>query len=95
MSSYTSAVDTAGSSPTEDLEFWEMRNLRFRVVIIGCANAGKTTLLERLANASEKDAIIFRDGERSEPPESVCSKATIPLPNSYSSTGDQGLQWRA
>jgi GTPase SAR1 family protein len=96
MSSYTSTADTPEASHTgSDMEFWQTRNLRFRVVILGCANAGKTTLLERLANASEEDAMIFREGKPLEHHESVCSKAMITFPESNSSTGDQGLQWRA
>ncbi|KAJ7721237.1 hypothetical protein B0H14DRAFT_2411705, partial [Mycena olivaceomarginata] len=35
----------------------------FRVLILGRANAGKTTILERLTGASMDEAEIWRDGE--------------------------------
>ncbi|KIJ41352.1 hypothetical protein M422DRAFT_85328, partial [Sphaerobolus stellatus SS14] len=42
------------------------RNLRFRVLILGRANAGKTTILERLTGASAGEAEIRRNGRRLE-----------------------------
>ncbi|KIJ29971.1 hypothetical protein M422DRAFT_36747 [Sphaerobolus stellatus SS14] len=54
-------VHTADS---DDLEFWRLRRLRFRVLVLGRANAGKTTILERIAGASIGEAEVWRDGER-------------------------------
>ena len=39
-------------------------NRRFRVLILGPANAGKTTLLERLTDSPAGAAIVTRDGQR-------------------------------
>jgi GTPase SAR1 family protein len=49
-------------SDGDDLEFWRIRGLRFRVLILGRANAGKTTILERLTGASEDEAQVYRNG---------------------------------
>ncbi|KIJ39329.1 hypothetical protein M422DRAFT_32784 [Sphaerobolus stellatus SS14] len=54
-------VHTADS---DDLEFWRSRRLRFRVLILGRANAGKTTILERIAGTSIDEAEVWRDGKR-------------------------------
>ena len=35
---------------------------RFRVLIIGRANAGKTTILQRVSNATEQTKIFNREG---------------------------------
>ncbi|KAJ6619226.1 hypothetical protein B0H10DRAFT_1189429 [Mycena sp. CBHHK59/15] len=53
--------DTEISS--DDLSFWNRRNLEFRVLILGRANAGKTTILERLTGASIYEAEVWRDGK--------------------------------
>jgi GTPase SAR1 family protein len=37
---------------------------RFRVLILGQANAGKTTLLERLTDSPAGAAIVTRNGKR-------------------------------
>ncbi|KAF7360919.1 GTP-binding protein [Mycena sanguinolenta] len=51
-------------APSEnDLSFWNDRDLRFRVLILGRANAGKTTILERLTGATMDQAEVWRDGE--------------------------------
>ena len=47
----------------DDLLFWKFRGLKFRVLILGRANAGKTTILERLAGASIEEAEVRRHGE--------------------------------
>ncbi|KAJ7110845.1 hypothetical protein C8R44DRAFT_633677 [Mycena epipterygia] len=47
----------------DDLSFWTNRDLKFRVLILGRANAGKTTILERLAGAAISEAEVRRDGE--------------------------------
>ncbi|KAF7360913.1 G domain-containing protein [Mycena sanguinolenta] len=46
-----------------DLSFWNNRHLKFRVLILGRANAGKTTILERLMGATMDEAEVWRDGE--------------------------------
>jgi hypothetical protein len=38
--------------------------LKFRVLILGRANAGKTTILERIAGAAVSDAEVWRGGEK-------------------------------
>jgi GTPase SAR1 family protein len=47
----------------DDLSFWSDRDLKFRVLILGRANAGKTTILERLTGASMDEAEVWRNGE--------------------------------
>jgi 50S ribosomal subunit-associated GTPase HflX len=37
---------------------------RFRVLIIGRANAGKTTILQRVCNTTEQPKILNQEGER-------------------------------
>ena len=53
------AVNSSG----DELEFFKRRGLRFRVLILGRANAGKTTILERITGASAAEAQVWRDGE--------------------------------
>ncbi|KAJ7253196.1 hypothetical protein C8J57DRAFT_1076934 [Mycena rebaudengoi] len=51
-------------TPSEnDLSFWNDRHLKFRVLILGRANAGKTTILERLTGATMDEAEVWRDGK--------------------------------
>jgi hypothetical protein len=51
-------------TPSEnDLSFWNDRHLKFRVLILGRANAGKTTILERLTGATIDKAEVWRDGK--------------------------------
>ncbi|KDR66205.1 hypothetical protein GALMADRAFT_1206289 [Galerina marginata CBS 339.88] len=50
-------------SDESDLEFWKKRKLEFRILILGRANAGKTTILERLAGASINEAEVRRGGK--------------------------------
>ena len=38
------------------------RTTRFRVLIIGRANAGKTTILQRVCNTTERPKIFNREG---------------------------------
>ena len=57
-----SETSTANPSAHDDMEFWTKRGLRFRILIIGRANAGKTTILERLTDSSEGEAKIYRRG---------------------------------
>jgi len=38
------------------------RGLRFRILILGRANAGKTTILERLTGSSIDEAYVIRNG---------------------------------
>ncbi|KAF9519451.1 hypothetical protein BS47DRAFT_1388264 [Hydnum rufescens UP504] len=41
-----------------------VRNKRFRILILGPANAGKTTLLERLTDSPAGAAVVKRNGKR-------------------------------
>ncbi|KAJ7282221.1 hypothetical protein C8J57DRAFT_1055629 [Mycena rebaudengoi] len=51
-------------NPSEnDLSFWNDRHLKFRVLILGRANAGKTTILERLTGATMDEAEVWQDGK--------------------------------
>ncbi|KAJ7104812.1 hypothetical protein C8R44DRAFT_807119 [Mycena epipterygia] len=50
------------ASSRDDLSFWTNRHLKFRVLILGRANAGKTTILERVAGAAISEAKVRRDG---------------------------------
>jgi len=64
MASDTDPSSSGKISDSDDLSFWKIRNLEFRVLIIGRANAGKTTILERLTGASIDEAQIRTvDGE--------------------------------
>ncbi|KAE9386274.1 hypothetical protein BT96DRAFT_839511 [Gymnopus androsaceus JB14] len=40
-----------------------MRSLSFRVLILGRANAGKTSILEHIAGESREAALVYRDGK--------------------------------
>jgi len=60
-------IDTSSSdekfSDHGDLFFWKSKNLNFRILILGRANAGKTTILERLTGASIDEAVVKRNGK--------------------------------
>jgi GTP-binding protein EngB required for normal cell division len=57
-------MNSDAESPSEDnLSFWNDRNLKFRVLVLGRANAGKMTILERLTGASMDEAEVWWDGE--------------------------------
>jgi GTPase SAR1 family protein len=51
------------TSSKDDLSFWNSRHLEFRVLILGRANAGKTTILERLTGAAMDEAEVRREGK--------------------------------
>ncbi|KAJ7282257.1 hypothetical protein C8J57DRAFT_1499236 [Mycena rebaudengoi] len=53
----------AETSSENDLSFWNDRHLKFRVLILGRANAGKTTILERLTGDTMAKAEVWRDGK--------------------------------
>jgi GTPase SAR1 family protein len=61
----------ASSSSSDDSEIldqqylllWKARKLEFRILILGRANAGKTTILERLTGASIDEAKVTRNGK--------------------------------
>ncbi|KAJ7801224.1 hypothetical protein B0H14DRAFT_2615504 [Mycena olivaceomarginata] len=56
-------MNSDAETPSEDdLSFWNKRNLKFCVLILGRVNAGKTTILERLTGASMDEAEVWRDG---------------------------------
>jgi hypothetical protein len=57
------AVPEATSMP-EMLQNTHDTSARFRVLILGPANAGKTTLLERLTQSPAGAAIVYRNGQR-------------------------------
>ena len=48
----------------EDDEVLSRLYRRFRVLIIGRANAGKTTILEKVCGGSSSDAVAYRGGIR-------------------------------
>jgi len=77
MASTNDALPTVDSSDNDELEFFKMRGLRFRVLILGRANAGKTTILERLAGASATEAQVWQGGKLMEG--QVCSARIIPM----------------
>ncbi|KAJ7318719.1 hypothetical protein DFH08DRAFT_819618 [Mycena albidolilacea] len=57
-------MNSDAETPSEDdLSFWNNRKLKFRVLILGRANAGKTTILERLTGASMDEAEVWRNGK--------------------------------
>ena len=62
MASNTDSSSSGEISHSDDLLFWEIQDLEFRVLIIGRANAGKTTILERLTGASIDKAQITTVG---------------------------------
>ena len=62
MASDTDSSSSGEISDSDDLSFWKIRGLEFRVLIIGRANAGKTTILERLTGASIDKAQITTVG---------------------------------
>ncbi|KAJ8593977.1 hypothetical protein M405DRAFT_730489, partial [Rhizopogon salebrosus TDB-379] len=47
--------------PTQDIR---EKFGRFRILVVGRANAGKTTLLQRICNTTEKPKIFDRDGNK-------------------------------
>ncbi|KAJ7689089.1 hypothetical protein B0H14DRAFT_2551037 [Mycena olivaceomarginata] len=58
------SMNSDAETPSEnDLSFWSDRDLKFRVLILGRANAGKTTILERLTGASMEEAEVWRNGQ--------------------------------
>jgi septin family protein len=62
------ADDTDSDADSLDLETQKLLELRrngtrFRVLILGRTNAGKTTILERLCGSSADDAKVYRDGK--------------------------------
>jgi len=63
MASGTDSSPSGEISDSDDLSFWKRRDLEFRVLIIGRANAGKTTILERLTGVSSDEAQITTVGE--------------------------------
>ncbi|KAF9506069.1 hypothetical protein BS47DRAFT_1399828 [Hydnum rufescens UP504] len=53
-----------GEVPDEEVPAEDRRIKRFRILILGPANAGKTTLLERLTDSPAGAAIVKRNGKR-------------------------------
>ncbi|KAJ7283246.1 hypothetical protein C8J57DRAFT_1498321 [Mycena rebaudengoi] len=57
-------MNSDAETPSEnDLSFWNDRHLKFRVLILGRANAGKTTILERLTGGTMDEAEVWRNGK--------------------------------
>ena len=62
------SLSNVESQGAEDIERQQRRarklrnRVRFRVLIIGRANAGKTTILQRVCNTTEQPKIFSRDG---------------------------------
>ncbi|KAJ8596751.1 hypothetical protein M405DRAFT_725751, partial [Rhizopogon salebrosus TDB-379] len=48
-------------APTQDIR---KKFGRFRILVVGRANAGKTTLLQRICNTTEKPEIFDRKGNK-------------------------------
>jgi GTPase SAR1 family protein len=44
------------------------RFMRFRILVVGRANAGKTTLLQKVCNTTEKPEIFDGEGNKVNPP---------------------------
>jgi len=63
MASETGTPSSDEISDQMDLSFWKKRDLEFRILILGRANAGKTTILERLADASIDEAEVRSEGK--------------------------------
>ncbi len=60
-----SATEGPSGSAAEIKDAWiEKRCPFFRVLIIGRANAGKTTVLQRICNTTEDPKIFKRSGEK-------------------------------
>ncbi|KAF8064234.1 hypothetical protein FPV67DRAFT_210219 [Lyophyllum atratum] len=62
----SAATDVPSNDEAVDedfLSFFKDRRLEFQILILGRANAGKTTILERLTGASIDKAEVRRDGE--------------------------------
>ena len=78
MASTNDALLAVDSSDDSELDFFfKRRGLSFRVLILGRANAGKTTILERLTGASAAEAQVWQDGKLLEG--QVCSARVIPI----------------
>ncbi|KAF8549895.1 hypothetical protein OG21DRAFT_534794 [Imleria badia] len=52
---------------TEDFQDLQEKFGRFRILIVGRANAGKTTILQRICNSTEKPEIYDGDGNKIDP----------------------------
>ena len=60
----TSKLEDINQHAYEDLVTRFGTDKRFRVLVLGPRNAGKTTLLERLSNSPAGSAIVTRNGQR-------------------------------
>ena len=49
---------------TEQIQKIRKKFTQFRVLVIGRANAGKTTILQRLCNTTEEPTIFSPNGEK-------------------------------
>src|SRR5882757_4874318 len=55
------SITSSDMAPTEDIR---AKFGRFRILVVGRANAGKTTLLQRVCNTAEKPEIFDREGKK-------------------------------
>ena len=64
------SLSNVESQGAEDIERQQRRaqklriRTRFRVLVIGRANAGKTTILQRVCNTTEQPKILNRKGHK-------------------------------
>ena len=60
-------MSTSNSKPqfsTEQIEKIKAKFTQFRILVIGRANAGKTTILQRVCNATGKPIVFNPKGEK-------------------------------
>jgi len=55
------SITSSDMAPTEDIR---AKFGRFRILVVGRANAGKTTLLQRVCNTTENPEIFDREGKK-------------------------------
>ena len=58
---------SAPAQGTSDSEYYKKIRAkfeRFRILIIGRRNSGKTTILQRVCNTTDKPSIFDRDGKK-------------------------------
>ena len=62
--SFAMSTSSQPQFTTEQIEKIQKKLTRFRVLVIGRANAGKTTILQRLCNTTEEPTIFSPNGEK-------------------------------
>ena len=71
------SITSSDMAPTEDIR---AKFGRFRILVVGRANAGKTTLLQRVCNTTEKPEIFDRKGKKVNP--TFCATSDLPTDQS-------------